>query len=195
MARKRRGPWQRKQDGCWYTTIGRTSHRLGTADDAWEVIEAEYHKLHAKGEKPSVATAAWLSDQFLEFAELHRSPATYEWYKYYLSEFVARVGQRLKARDVSPSMVGNWIESRFGDQSASVKHHAARCVVRVMNWAVKERLLDRSPLAGYVKPAPSSRETAITKAQYKTCLANAKGPVRDMLEMLWHSGCRPQELH
>jgi integrase len=63
-----------------------------------------------------------------------------------------------------------------------------------MNWARKERLIGQSPLVGFVKTAPSSRETAITEAQFKLCLEHAKGSFRDVLEFLWHTGCRPQEL-
>ena len=194
MARKRRGPWQRKQDGCWYTTVGRALHKLGDADTPWPMVEDAYHKLLAKGEKPSRVYVAWLCDQFLDYVEKHREPTTYGWYKHYLTEFCATIGPRLRVEQLAPKTLSDWIDSRFGKCSDTVKHHAARCTVRVMNWAVKERLIDRSPLAGFVKTAPGNRETAITQIQFDLCLENVKGPFRDVLVMLWHTGCRPQEL-
>src|SRR5689334_9300174 len=96
MARKRRGPWQRKQHGCWYTTVGRTLHKLGEADDPWKRIEDAYHKLHAKSEKPARVSVARLCDQFLDYAEKHRAAGTYGWYKYYLAELCATMGPRLR---------------------------------------------------------------------------------------------------
>jgi integrase len=194
MARRRKGPWQRNQDGCWYTTVGRKVVRLGSVDDPWDAIEDAYHREHAKGSKPAQLTVAWLCDQFLDYAKLHRADGTYHWYKFYLDEFFAAVGPKLLVDQLTPRRVNDWIQSRFGRHSDTVQHHAARCVVRAMNWAVKERLIDRSPLIGLVKPSPTNRETAITPAQFKTCLEHAKGPFRDVLLMLWHTGCRPQEL-
>jgi integrase len=167
---------------------------LGDADDSWQKIEDAYHKLHAKGEKPSRLCVAWLCDQFLDYACKHREPSTYGWYKHYLTQFCEVIGPRLRVEQLAPKTVSDWIESRFGNGSNTVKHHAARCVVRAMNWAVKERLIERSPLAGFVKPAPGSRETAITKDQFDRCLEHVKGPFRDVIVMLWRTGCRPQEL-
>jgi integrase len=64
------------------------------------------------------------------------------------------------------------------------------------NWAVAEKIITQSPLIGFQKPAASRRETACSTAQYDTLLQHAKkkGRLRDVIEMLWHTGCRPYEL-
>jgi len=190
IGRKRRGPWQRSSDGCWYTTIGRKNVKLGGPDEPWEAIETAYHRVHAKGQKPANLTVSWLCDEFLEFCQHNRSAATYDWYADFLRPFVAHVGLKLRVDNLTPAIVSRWVSR----QSPGSQHSAARAVVRVMNWSVAERLIQHSPLVGYVKPQPGRREVAITPAQYAKCLDHAKGRFRDALIFLWHTGCRPQEL-
>lgn len=193
MPRKRKGPWQRAEDSCWYTTVGRKVHKLGTADTPWDEIERAYHALHSTGEAPARLTVARVCDDFLDFCQRQREQSTYDWYANYLRNLVAFVGPRLKVNDLTPQAVGEWVDRTYGAHSASAQHAAARTVTRAMNWAVKERMIQQSPLVGYTKPSPSSREVAITPAQYSDCLKHARGPFRDFLMFLWETGCRPLE--
>src|SRR4051794_19738306 len=110
MARRRSGPWLRSSDNCFYTTVGRRLVKLGSADDPWEQVQRAFHSEHAKGEKPSALTVAWLVDEYLEFVQKHRAPTTYRWYKEYLSGFIARVGAKLRAECLTPTMVHDWIQ-------------------------------------------------------------------------------------
>lgn len=193
MPRKRKGPWQRTEDGCWYTTVGRKVLKLGTADTPWDESERAYHALHSKGEAPARLTVARVCDDFLDFCERQRSKGTYDWYANYLRNFVVHVGARLKVEDLTPQTVGDWISRNYGDLSASAQHAAARCVTRAMNWAVAERMIRQSPLVGYTKPAATSREGYVTPEQYALCLEHARDPFRDLLIFLWETGCRPRE--
>nr|WP_261360680.1 site-specific integrase [Aeoliella straminimaris] len=138
-------------------------------------------------------TVARVCDDFLDFCQRQRSKSTYDWYANYLRNLVAFVGPRLKVEDLTPRTVGDWVDRSYGELSDSAQHAAARCVTRAMNWAVKERMIRESPLVGYTKPSPSSREIAVTPAQYKECLEHARGPFRDLLIFLWETGCRPLE--
>lgn len=122
-----------------------------------------------------------------------RRAATFDWYRRYLSKCVAFFGPTLKPENLAPAMVGRWIEQDYGSGSPSTQNGAARAIVRVMNWAVIEGHIGRSPLAGYTKPTATSRETYVTPDQYALCLEHAKGPFRDLLVFLWETGCRPQE--
>ena len=190
MARRKSGPWQRKRDGAWYTTVGRKMVRLGESDDSWEKIEAAYHKVHGRGEKPTNLTVDWLIGAFLEDCERSRAKSTYKWYEFYLSDFRKFVGPRLQAERLTPAALNKWL-SKY--DSETTQHGAARTVVRALNWAVNERLIDRSPLQGFVKPTPGRREFALSPEQFKLCLEKAE-TLKDVLNFLWTTGCRPQEL-
>jgi integrase len=193
MGRKRRGPWQRTEGGAWYTTVGRKSVRLGPADAPYAVIEKAYFELMAKGEKPTTLTVAWLIGAFLEDTQRTKAPATYQWYKERLDGFLDYFGQRLKPQNLQGGMVDRWISDRHGKASQTTQHGLARSIVRVMNWAVVQRHIERSPLLGYAKPTPTPRETYTSPEEYKTALENAHGGFKDVLTFLWETGCRPQE--
>lgn len=199
MARKRKGPWLRKQDNCYYTTIRGQSIKLGSADEPYEDIEARYGEELAKS-KEAVPRSAWtiaaLCEAFLDWCDRRRSAGTHQWYKEYLDEFYAHPGiDKLLASKLRPFHVTDWIDARYGDCSDSTKYNATRAVVRVCNWAVKEGHLDRSPLKGIELPTPLTRESVITPAQFATILARVKDQAfRDVMLFLWNTGCRPQEL-
>jgi integrase len=190
MGRRRKGPWQRGQDGCYYTTVGRDLVKLGAAEDPWDQIEQVYHLAHAKGEKPSTLMVAWLADQFLEYVQQNRAETTYDWYHRYLQSFVRFTGPKLRVDNLSPALVLRWANR----QSVGTRHAAARCAARLCNWAVNEHYLVSSPLRGLVKPPATNREIVITAEQYALCKKHAKQPFLDVVEFLWETGCRPQEV-
>lgn len=195
MGRKRKGPWLRKQDNCYYTTIGKELHKLGSADDEWEDIEAAYHALHLKREKRSVWTVAAMADAFLDWCDKHRSPGTYEWYKRYLEEFCASIGTQLKLSSLKAYHVNDWLDKRYGTASNNTRHGAARSVVRLCNWGVKSGYISHSPLIGFEKPSPSARESVVTPDQFKEIISHVPDQqFKDVLLFFWNTGCRPQEL-
>lgn len=172
-------------------------HRWSQVDQAgqpYSEIEAAYFALLAKAEKPITITVAWLCGAYLDDVERTRSEGTFDWYRCYLEKCVAFFGPTLKRENLAAATVGRWIEQDYGSCSPSTQNGAARAIVRVMNWAVVEGHISRSPLAGYTKPTPSGRETYVTPEQYAQCLEHAKGPFRDLLVFLRETGCRPQEV-
>jgi integrase len=136
----------------------------------------------------------WLIDVFLDYVRLHRSPATHDWYEDYLRPFLEHVGPKLRVGNLTPAMVTVWIGKRYAGRSASCHNAAARSVVRMCNWAVAEKIISHSPLVGFVKPAASRREVVCSPSQYDTILSHATGRLRDAVEFLWQTGCRPFEL-
>jgi len=194
MGRKRRGPWQRKQDGCWYTTINRIAIKLGTADETWETIEQRYAEELAKTEKPTRWTVAALIDRFLEHSRHKNSEDTYEWYRGRLESFKTHVGPKLKVTALDPDTVLDWVEREFGKRSDSTRANAIRCVTRAMNWGVKTRKLKFNPIVGIERPTPGSRELTIDFDQFMELLMLVKDKAfRDVLMFLWLTGARPQE--
>lgn len=135
-----------------------------------------------------------LVDQFLRSVKLQLSARTYDWYAVFLQSFRTFAGEK-QAASLTNSVVYAWIEKCYGNKSASARRAAARTVVRMLNWAVEERLLDEKPLRHFRKPAETRRETSLTPAQYALCLRTAvQGADKDIIKFLWHTGCRPQEL-
>lgn len=201
MAGKRikKGPWRRGERdgnpyGPWLTTVGRQTVKLAEADATEAEAELAYNALMASGQKPTTVRVSRLVDEFLNYVKLHRAPATFVWYENYLRSFVAFVGPKSRVSSLTPAMVNRWIEQRYADASPSCRHNAARSVVRMLNWAVAERIIRQSPLIGFIKPAPSRRESIVTPRQYAQCVKCAKGWVRDAVKFFWHTGCRPFEL-
>lgn len=195
MARRKKGPWKRKQDGCWYTTVGRTLHKLGEVDTPYEDVEAAYFELHRREKPVGTVTVGWLCDSFLEYAKKNNAPSTYEFYRGYISEFVDTVGHRVPVNRLTSDTVKNWSAGRYFECSQTVRHNAERAVVRAFNWAVKiPKMISSSPLAGIEKTQPVSRETYLTPQEYKLCLKHAREPFKSVLIFLWETGCRPQEL-
>lgn len=127
--------------------------------------------------------------KFLVCQKRQLAPNTYNWYKGYLLSFHRRHGA-VPVATLTGSIVSAWV-AKYPTAS---QHAAARCVVRVMNWAVAERLIPSSPLVGFRKPAPTKRETTVTPAQYAACLRTARYPLKIVIKFLWHTGARPQEL-
>ena len=195
MARRRRGPWQRKTgDRAWYTTVGKQQIKLGEADDPYERIEAEYFKVHSrKPDKPSDWTVAALCDEFLDFCQKRKAKGTYDWYKRHLEPFCQHIGDRLKADELRPYMVTRWVDKQHPDASPSTKHGATRAVGRVYNWAAREGLIEANPIQYVEKPTPMPREAYVTPEDFDRMLEKVSGEFRDVLVFLWHTGCRPQE--
>jgi integrase len=148
--------------------------------------------------KTEPLTVTRLVDLFLAHVKLHSAPGTFKFYHLYLREFVTFVAP-CRVDELTTSLVYDWLAKRYGKCSDSCRHGAARAIVRALNWAIQEHLIERSPLKHFKKPAPSRRETFITGAQYAALLKyvreHSEGAQTraDVIKFLWHSGARPLE--
>lgn len=117
--RKRKGPWRRSIDNCWYTTVDRKSVKVAPATASYDEAFQAYCDLHAVRE-PVVAgpqlTVSQLFDQFLEWCQQNRSANTYRWYGNYIKSFHQHHGAALRVRDLRPYHVDAWLtlQRRFG---------------------------------------------------------------------------------
>lgn len=200
MPRKHDGPWLRKSDLCWYTTVNGKLVRLGGPEDSPEKVRRKYDVIH-----DNLLTISTLSARFLVAIRSQVKESTRAWYTSYLTSFLiyAPLDERARPREpigewaveeITSSVVYDWINDRYGKAAASTRHTAARAVTRLINWAVDEGLIERSPLRGFRKPPPARREAVVTQAQYVECLKVVGPHVKDLVKFLWHTGCRPQEL-
>ena len=196
MARPRKGPWRRSQNGHWYTTLNRKNVKVADKGDSYEEAFKKYVEiLNVRDVEPGKITVVALLDHYLEWVQGNRAHATYLWYKRFAQSFVNHVGKRLKVTDLKPLHVQNWISAKYADSTDNTKHGLIRAVLRPINWGVKNGLLDRNPIAGIEKPSRKPRETALTEKQFRDLLTHVGDQeFRDYLCFMWETGCRPQEI-
>jgi integrase len=83
----------------------------------------------------------------------------------------------------------------FAQWANNTKHDFISAVKRAFSWAEAEGLIDRNPLAHVRKPAREVREMAISPAEYATIIeAIRESGFRDLIELTWECGARPQEI-
>ena len=183
-------PWYRKRRG-WYVTLGGEQIPLGKGKEA---AFEQYHELMRRPlERRKAPAGSMLSviDQFLEWVEKHRAPDTYVWYQSRLQLFARRYPD-LTVRDLRPFHVQQWIDGY--DFSSGSKRNYARAVVRCMNWAEEQGLVERSPLAHFKKPRAGIRETVIAPEEYEDILAAIRNPdFADLCTVAWETGARAAE--
>lgn len=198
MARRPKGPWRRKQDQCWYTTVAGKQVKLAEAHESYKTALKAYHDAHANDDTPDalvLVTVAQLLNDFLEWNEHNRAPRTYEWYKRFLKPFYEDIGN-LKVADLKPRHVDKWVAKDYKTAKPNTRRNAYRAVERCMNWAVKSGYIPTNPIRGIEKPPQESRETVITQEQYKRALelTSEEGDFRDLLTFLWETGARAEEV-
>lgn len=111
----------------------------------------------------------------------------------YCEAFVCEFGN-LTIKDVKPYMVERWLTNHPSWQRttlANVCKHLAAC----FNWLVKNDKIARSPLKGVDRPQTFARgeEFVITNDEYLRLLGTLSDTYRPIVELLWNSGCRPDE--
>jgi hypothetical protein len=120
MARRSKGPWERKSDGCYYTEHEGRQVNLGP-----KYAEAlkKYHRIKSGQEDADAGlTAAELIDSYLDWVQRRRSTRTYRWYREFLRSFHKHIGSRLLAADVRPFHVDEWLAGYKGWKSDSTLH-------------------------------------------------------------------------
>jgi len=187
MARK---PFFRKACNAWYIVVRGKQVRLH--EDRSKAF-MKWVKLVSEGDGPQGAdrTVGDVISDFLDWTKANREPSTYGWYSDFLLSFIESV-EPLKVRDLKPLHVTKWLSAK--GWKGTTANGAVRCVLRSMNWAVKQGHLDKNPITGIERPAATSRECYITPEQWKAAIANAKGPFRVFLDFARATGARPQEI-
>jgi integrase len=197
--------------GVWRVQIAGVQYNLGPERDA---AQAEYERLMAEhyvpGRRRKAAAPAdpssprrltgslyRLLNDFLEWTQAHRAPRTYVWYRDFLRDFSRHAPPDLEAAKVRPYHLESWVDAHdtWGD---SMRRQALRSVERAVNWARKGRrpyLPEGSdPLCGLEKPPQAVRESYVTPEEYALVMSRVTHqPFRDLLTVVWETGCRPSE--
>lgn len=187
-----RRPFFRKQTKSWYVWVGKKLVNLGKNK---KQALAKYQQLcSVSSSDATYEPVVALLNRFLDWTEKNRSPRTYRWYKDYLKSFAGDIGKRLRVADLTADHVDDWVNAEYPNGSSSTIRGAKGAVQRAMNWAVSRRLLVSSPLVGLERPAAGRREFIISEKDRKRIFAAIRDqPFRDFVNVLFETGCRPQE--
>jgi integrase len=207
-------PFYREPLGRWYVQIEKKQFPLGhdpkpKRDKSGrpvpprEIVD-RYHELMANHEaerarpvSPTVLKNPHVSailDEFLEWASRHKAPRTFAWYRENIQKFLDSIPKGLLIADLKPFHLTKAME-RFPHWANNTKHDFLSAVKRAFSWAADEELIERSPVARVKKPAREAREMSVSPAEYASVLEAIREPnFRDLIELSWETGSRPQEL-
>lgn len=196
-------PWWREDRKAWFVTIGGTRFNLGPDSEA---AQREFHRLMslppdartpALAPSSSECSVADVFDRFLDWAEKHRAPRTYDWYLEHIQSFIDSLSHpdKMPVGELKPFHVVQWAD-RHPSWGANFRRGALIAIQRPFNWAAKLGYIPSSPIPYLEKPQPRRREQLITVEEWRSIRDHyAQGdPFRDLLEFAWETGCRPQEV-
>ena len=190
-------PYFRPKRNMYYVQISGSEHKLGP--DKAEAYRRYYELMARKPEEraapaaPSSLAAVEVIDLFLDWALKNRERVTYEAYRHRLQNLVDAISPTLGSGELRPYHITRVMDAK--EWSANTKNDFAAAVQRAFNWAVKQGLIERSPVTGVEKPAREVRELAVGPADYAEVMGHVAEPnFRTLLELAWETGARVQEL-
>ena len=122
----------------------------------------------------------------------HRSPDTFEWYRYRLQRLCDRYPD-MRVRNLRPYHVQEWVDS-YPKYTRTSKRNYVRAIKRRLKWTLQQGKIDKNPITQLEVPGADRRETTISAVEYASLLSQIRDPdFRDLVVVTWESGCRPQE--
>lgn len=191
MAR-RRGIWQRGQNGHWYTK--KNGKQILVADksknynDAWDIYCANYTT-----ESPDKIQVKVVLNRFLTWCEKYRSQATYKWYQTFLSDFAGTFHNNLPVARLKKWQVQEWLDG-IDEWNDNTKNAAVRALKGALNWALDQELISTNPVARFKAPSRTGRELWLDDKQFKQLLSYTDDAFADYLVFAFETGARPQEI-
>ncbi|MBX3436062.1 MAG: tyrosine-type recombinase/integrase [Planctomycetaceae bacterium] len=189
-------PFFKKSHQKWYVEIRRRQHCLGSdRDEAFR----RYYELMNQPDMPAPPPEAinptqfvTIVDAFLDWVQKHRSPDTFEWYRYRLERFCRKYPD-LRAAELRPYHVQRWVDG-YDQLSRTSKRNYVRTVKRCCQWAMQQGYLTQNPVQLLEVPGAERREMLITAEEFATLLTFVRDEaLRDLILVTWETGCRPQE--
>lgn len=186
-------PWYRPGRKSWFVTLNGRQISLGSdRDEAFR----RYHLMMSEGRTKVVHGDDLTSvlDAFLEWCECNRAPDTYRWYLDRIQRFASEaIPEGMRCLELRPFHLQKWVD-RIPGIAPGTKRNYIRAVQRAMKWAEQQGMIDRSPIAHMEKPAGGKREVVLSLEEYQLLLSHVRDQgFRDLLEVTWETGCRPQE--
>lgn len=185
-------PWRRSEDGNWYITIRGKQRLIASREKSYEDAWDAFRALHVVDPPEKVQVKAIL-DRFLGWCEANREPATYKWYRGYLSSFAGTFPDRLPMARLKKFQVQDWLDDNddWGDNS---KNGAVRALKGALNWALDQELINANPIARFKAPPRSGRELWLDDKQFNLLLSFVNDGFAEYLQFAFETGSRPQEI-
>lgn len=190
-------PFFKAKRGVWYVEIDRHQHSLGS--DEQEAFQ-KYHELMAQAGKPTAEPAPTqvqlvvnVFGEFLEWCQKHKAPLTYVWYRDRIQAFIRTIPPALTVPVLKPIHVERWVDAH-PEWSPSHQRGCKVAVGRAFSWADKMGVIDKNPIRHLEKPEAGKREQLVSASEYGLILGHFPDRnFRELIEMAWHTGARPQE--
>jgi integrase len=185
--------------GQYTCTINGTFHRLGKDEEA---ARRQFDFLMRQAEKgveadPNIAFAD-VADQYLDHVQANHCAERYRHCKARLQEFKDHVGDHLRAKDLRPRHVDDWLAPK--KLTAGSERLYKSILLACLNWAARPRtkkggeLLAENPLRGQLHlPLGESRgkDAVWTQETYEQVLRVASPAFGDLVRILAWTGARP----
>lgn len=183
-------PFFKKSRGLWYVEINRKQINLGPdKDEAFR----QYHQLMGKPREQIVSNDLLvdLIEAFLDWTHKNRAPDTYEWYRYRLQRF-ATTYPEMRVSALKPFHVEEWVDAY--DIATTTRRNYFRSIKRCLSWAKRQGRIDTNPLESLDIPGAERKEVYVSPEEFERLLTFVPDPrFRDLLEVTYQTGCRPQE--
>lgn len=184
-------PFFREQTKSWYCSLNGKQYPLGKVKK--EAFDAFYELMAKRVElQSSKSTVYDLTQSYLDWCEKNRKPGTYENHKKYLKSLIESVGKTLRVADLKKHHLTKWMEGKAWGSTS--QHDAVSIVKRAYNWAMEEGYIAYNPIAQVKKAPKKRRDIFYSTEQWALIREHARGPIIDLLDFLWSTGCRPQEV-
>lgn len=191
MARQPK-PWFRTDRGVWCVTIDGVRHNLGpNRRDAFAHFRELQRQPARKRTTATRTSLILLADEFLDWVDRNRAPATYRWYRDRLEGFLT-LHADLSAEELRPYHVEKWANQP--GHSKTTRRNSMRAVKRCLKWAVAQGHLDHNPIEHLEVPSGESRDLYFSPEEFEQLLAAVPDPgFAELLRVTYETGCRPQE--
>lgn len=196
---RRNEPWYWEARRKWYIKIDGKRHCLGPDEDE---AQRKFHAIKAKTpaeieqarklESITEDSVASILDDFLTWTQENRAEQTYKGYRWFCESF-CKYHPALTVAELTALHVTVWLNAAE-TWGSTTKKDAITALNRGLNWAVKNRGLDRNPIHGMEKPRANVRTETITPEEFQEILKHTRDQeFRDLLIASWDVGARPQE--
>lgn len=132
---------------------------------------------------------SWLQSQFTKVKKSTLSRS-----REFTNSFVKLHGD-VPVRNLKNHHFSSWLVATT-TWNDSTKNAAVKQLSAAFAWALREEYISRNPAVGVKKPRakPRGPEAIISEEEFLTLLYSAPNYLRDMLQALAFTGCRPSEL-
>ena len=198
--RKTDEPWLHQATGFWSKKVDGKLYRL---DRDYRTAKKKLAELRKKLAREAAGEDDWLGASFLKLCEEYlddvkakKEPATYTTNRYRLLRALKHLPSGLKVGEVRRIHLSQIERKLTGERSPTTVRDTLAAVQAVFGWAVRQDLIEHSPVAGYQKPQAQQRSRIITPHEFQCLLRAAwrNPPFRRLLIAMRRTGARPAEI-